>query len=221
MKDSKGIGFKEYIVKLKKYLETVASKIIEKTKKHIKTQDKEKKAKNVMNAYKFFAFVTYILVFFMVLYVAINVFGGFFGYNVYVITSDSMSPEIKKGDVVISKKFLQEELKIKDVITYKRDDEYITHRIYEIKEENSVMTYVTRGDNNAVNDVDYVSFYEITGIKVGKIPLIGFLMIGALEPEIIIILLIIFIILYERAKAIDIRKIERRKIKKIEEIKNK
>ena len=69
-----------------------------------------------------------------------------FGYSIFSTETGSMSPTIEKGDIVVVK--LGEQAKEKDIITYKKDKVFITHRIIEIN-ENSI---IAKGDNN--NTID-------------------------------------------------------------------
>ena len=178
-----------------------------------------KKAKNKEISYKFFAFLAYALIFFILIYIIINRLGSFkiFNYEGFIIVSDSMSPEIKKGDIVIIKQTPESHIKQGDIVTYERDGEYITHRIYEIKVYGETKTYITKGDNNPVCDEGEVEFSDIKGVKISKIPLVGLFIIEISKQKYIVIILIIFIILYKRAKTIDNRKVARRKKKKIED----
>ena len=52
----------------------------------------------------------------------------------------------EKGDIVIIK--LGDEIREKDIITYKEENVFITHRIVEINEE----AIITKGDNNNTED---------------------------------------------------------------------
>ena len=55
-----------------------------------------------------------------------------FGYSVLSAETGSMSPTIEKGDIVIIK--IGDEIKENDIITYKKDNVLITHRISKINE---------------------------------------------------------------------------------------
>jgi len=57
-----------------------------------------------------------------------------------------MSPTIQIGDIVVVK--LGEETKEKDIITYKKDNAFITHRIIKIEGE----SIIAQGDNNNTQD---------------------------------------------------------------------
>lgn len=112
----------------------------------------------------FLSFVTIILVviFGLVLYriVAINVFKvsnpSFFGYYFYRVLSGSMEPSIEIGDYVLVKE--DDDLVVGDVITYKVDNNFITHRIVDITSD----TIVTKGDNNNTSD-DPILYNQVVG----------------------------------------------------------
>lgn len=83
-------------------------------------------------------------------FIQINVqnkeYANIFGYSIFSTATGSMSPTIEKGDIVFVK--IGEQAKENDIITYKKDDEYITHRI--IKIDGELIT--TKGDNNNTQD---------------------------------------------------------------------
>ena len=69
-----------------------------------------------------------------------------FGYSIFSTATGSMSPTMEKGDIVFVK--IGEEAKEKDIITYKKDNAFITHRIIKIDGEN----IIAKGDNNNTQD---------------------------------------------------------------------
>ena len=76
-----------------------------------------------------------------------------FGYQLYVIASPSMEPDIKVGDVIISKEYRGEGLEIGQVITYLGKDgdlsgKMITHEIVRFEGDN----VITKGTANASED---------------------------------------------------------------------
>ena len=96
-----------------------------------------------------------------------------FGYQAYIITSDSMKPEINNGDVIIVRKIGQEEIKENDVIVYSEEAQNITHRVIEITEKDGHKEYKTKGDNNQVEDSKFVLYENIKGKVMFKIPFLG------------------------------------------------
>ncbi|MBR1385918.1 MAG: signal peptidase I [Bacilli bacterium] len=75
-------------------------------------------------------------------------YSNIFGYTFFEVISGSMSPTIEKWDVILLK-LDNEEYEVGDIISYKSDEAYITHRIV----EKNGKTYVTKGDfNNTVDN---------------------------------------------------------------------
>jgi len=69
-----------------------------------------------------------------------------FGYSMFSTATGSMSPTMEKGDIVFVK--IGEDAKEKDIITYKKDNEFITHRIIKIEGD----SIIAKGDNNNTQD---------------------------------------------------------------------
>lgn len=144
-----------------------------------------------------------------------------FGYKAYSITTDSMKPTLNKGDIIISKKQKEDKIKQGDIITYLQNGEKITHRIIEIEEQEDENKYVTKGDNNTIEDLEKVKYEQIEGVKIIKIPLLGYI-INFLKDEIIVLIVILIILILYFYKIIkEERKEERRKKKEIEDQKYK
>ncbi len=100
---------------------------------------------------------------------------GFFPHYMIGIGSDSMSPTIKKGDAVILLKVKKDnELKVGDVIAFKRGSKVIVHRIAEVTKTGGDRVYVTKGDAN--NGVDSTVVYpkQVKGVLRAKIPIIAY-----------------------------------------------
>lgn len=69
-----------------------------------------------------------------------------FGYSIFNTETGSMSPTMEKGDIVFVK--IGEQTKEKDIITYKKNNVFITHRIIKIDGE----SIIAKGDNNNTQD---------------------------------------------------------------------
>lgn len=101
-------------------------------------------------------------------------------YGAYVIVSGSMKPLIKIQDAVITKRTSEENIKVGDVVTYRSLDPafygiLITHRVTGISETNGKKIYTTKGDYNETTDRTPVSFDQIQGKVVMRIPKIGYI----------------------------------------------
>ena len=135
---------------------------------------------------------------------------SFFGYKLFVITSESMEPTFYEGDIVFVKE--TNDYINGDIITYEigNTDIPTTHRIIETYNNNS---YLTQGDNNSFTDPSPIAKDSIIGEVVYSIPKIGKGI--EISKKVRYILLIIIAILvwrtiYKRKK----EKSRRRKIKK-------
>lgn len=95
-----------------------------------------------------------------------------FGYIPLSIQSESMKSAINKGDLIITKKYNQGNVKKNDIIAFlsiEQEKTIIkTHRIIEIKEVNGNEVYVTKGDNNNQVDEQTVSKNDIVSVYTGK-----------------------------------------------------
>ena len=101
-------------------------------------------------------------------------------YGAYVIVSGSMEPLIKVRDAVIIKRATEDNIKVGDVVTYRSLDPafygiLITHRVINIEEEDGNLIYITKGDHNETIDRTPVSFGQIQGKVIMRIPKIGYL----------------------------------------------
>lgn len=71
---------------------------------------------------------------------------NFFGYSVFKVITNSMAPAIKTNDIIIVK--IGDKAEAGDVITYKKENAYITHRVTKVEEK----LYIAKGDANNVGD---------------------------------------------------------------------
>ena len=86
-----------------------------------------------------------------------NGVANLFGYIPLTVESDSMYPTFKQGDLIICREIDSiDALQENDVITFWTiiDGKRVknTHRITAVNDEDSVRSFITRGDNNAIDD---------------------------------------------------------------------
>lgn len=98
---------------------------------------------------------------------------SFFGWKPFIVMSDSMEPNINSGDIVIAKESDLSNLKQGDIISFKENEIVITHRIHKVIEENGIKKYVTKGDNNFIEDEGYVLESQIEGVYKTNIARVG------------------------------------------------
>ena len=136
-------------------------------------QNERKKGKNIFHK------VIGLCIFAVIVIIAYNIFliaiSGksenqkyIFGMKAYIVETNSMEPTLKQGDVIIIKKCERDELKVGDVITFQNRGELVTHRITEIN--SSTQRYTTKGDKNALKDIEAVKFKDIEGKMILRIP---------------------------------------------------
>lgn len=98
---------------------------------------------------------------------------SFFGWKPFIVLSGSMESEIKTGDVIVVKEVDTKTLNVGDIIAFKDSNNIVTtHRIVEITEAEGETRYITKGDNNNVEDSGYVLPSQVEGIykfRVGRL----------------------------------------------------
>ncbi len=120
-----------------------------------------------------------------------------FNFYMYIIITDSMKPYINSGDIIISHKEKEEKIEVGDVITFSKFGEVITHRIIEIKDDGKdLKQYITKGDNNNVEDNYNIYYDEIIGKEIIKIPYLGKIALILQEDVYIFVIIIILLTLY-------------------------
>lgn len=142
---------------------------------------------------------------------------SFYIYKAYLISTESMEPELKKGDAIIIKKVAEDQLRVNDIVTFKINGEIITHRIVRIDDVNSEKFYITKGDNNNVEDSDELRFSDIEGKQIIKIPHLGNIVAGLKNGIVIILVILIALIMYLNRIEMKEKSEARREKKKIED----
>lgn len=95
-------------------------------------------------------------------------------YPVASITSGSMWPALKKGDLVLMEGIEKSKLEVGDIVVYKNKKGFTIHRIIELDKE----TLKTKGDANNISDAP-VKYEDIIGRTVSvfekpfRIPKLG------------------------------------------------
>lgn len=98
---------------------------------------------------------------------------GLLGLRPMLVTSGSMSPLIRTGDVVLVGEHDGEDLAPGTVVTFRdasREGRLVTHRIEAVSDDGS---YTTRGDANPTPDAAPVRPEDVVGVGRLLVPLIG------------------------------------------------
>ncbi len=114
-----------------------------------------------------------------------------FGVMFFMVVTDSMEPHISAGDLIYATKVLPTEIEEgDDIIFYSQEPRYqgmlIVHRVDEIKEEDGVRYFYTKGINTPGRD-EYPT-REVLGIYKGKFSLLG-VIIGAFQNRLSIFII--------------------------------
>lgn len=133
-------------------------------------------------------------------------------FSAYTIVSPSMVPSINVLDVVVTMRVNSpEDLKKGDIVTFNSTDYrysgvLVTHRIFDIEKTSSgEYLFTTKGDNNNTQDSSRISFDEIYGRVLFRIPKIGYIqyyLSSVLGWVAIIIVPAVMIIIYDIYKLI-------------------
>lgn len=144
---------------------------------------------------KIFKIIYYIVVLFIAVIAGlliISVFPVTGNYKIMMVQSGSMEPTIKTGSIVIVKP--ADDYKIGDIITFKtgvKDKIPTTHRIYDIKVNEGVPFYITKGDANNAPDDREIAKKDIIGRVRLILPYIGYAIDFAQKPAGFILIIII------------------------------
>ncbi|MBI2024442.1 signal peptidase I [Candidatus Giovannonibacteria bacterium] len=121
------------------------------------------------------------------LVVAVSAFPVKGNIQIKVVESGSMEPNIKTGAIVLIKPAAN--YSVGDVITF--DGNFkdargkrvpITHRILEVKNENGVISYITKGDANEEKDGEAVLSRSVVGKVLFSVPYAGYAVETAKKP---------------------------------------
>lgn len=115
-------------------------------------------------------------------------YSNFFGYTVLQVSTGSMAKTLNVYDVILVK--ITKEVEVNDVITYKKDNELITHRIMQMNEEK----LITKGDANNTEDEE-ITKDAVIGKVISVYPQIGIWAKVFSEPNVLISVFITLVLI--------------------------
>ena len=123
-----------------------------------------------------------------------------FGYSIFRVSSGSMEPELKVGDIILDKVVENPEaLKVGDVITFKSDDYgdmLVTHKVIRAPyEENGKLMLQTKGVANEIAD-NPIMIDEVKGIMICKVDYLDTVYNVFLSPWGLLILIALIVIIF-------------------------
>ena len=99
------------------------------------------------------------------------------GATPMTILTSSMEPTYPPGTLIIVKPVAVDEIAVGDPLTYQLESgkpEVVTHRVISISTVNGELSFVTKGDNNAVADAKPVMPVQVRGTVWYAVPYVGF-----------------------------------------------
>ena len=160
---------------------------------------KETKAKKVVN--KIIGIVLNILLIIVTLIILVGIYylvqikvfnndyANIFGYTFFEVATGSMADTIEIGDVVIVE--LTKDVRKNDIIVYKEEENFITHRLIEIDENGE---FITKGDANNTEDKP-VNETQVLGKVTYIIPKLGIWRKAILSPQVLMLIASLIILL--------------------------
>ena len=97
-----------------------------------------------------------------------------FGYQIYNVLTQSMEPAMPVGSAIYVKRCDPQALRQGEIITYRLSEAtglVETHRV--VENDTQAKQLITKGDANALPDVDPVSYERVAGKVVVCIPVLG------------------------------------------------
>lgn len=115
-------------------------------------------------------------------------YSNFFGYTIFEVSTGSMAKTLNQYDVIAVK--ITKDVEVNDIITYKQDDELITHRIMKIDGEK----IITKGDANNTEDRE-ITKDAIIGKVISVYPKLGVWAKVFSEPNVLISVFITLVLI--------------------------
>jgi signal peptidase len=92
------------------------------------------------------------------------------GWRPVVVTSGSMGPTVRTGDVVVAMPYDGQDIGVGTVIVFSQNDKLVTHRISEVRDDG---TFLTAGDANQGQDSSPVAPSQVEGVGRILVPSVG------------------------------------------------
>ncbi|HHU55148.1 MAG TPA: signal peptidase I [Acholeplasmataceae bacterium] len=118
-----------------------------------------------------------------------------FGFEYYVVISDSMHPKIPKYSLVYID-LNEDEINVGDIIAYRTSSIPVVHRVVDIDGN----IYTTHGDANQEESVEKVFKDDIIGVMKFHIPYIGLLFLNRYLWIIVLLVIVSYIIIVRMIK---------------------
>jgi len=142
-------------------------------------------------------------------------------YQIKIVQSGSMEPDIKVGSIVVIKP--NASYTVGDVVTFGKDtkkDVPTTHRIVSSRAVDGVLLFTTKGDANEDNDTTEIRQSDIHGKVLFDVPFFGYIIDFARKPLGFAILIILpaLIVIFDEGMNIfnEVKKMRKQKLAVVE-----
>jgi len=115
--------------------------------------------------------------------------------DVFIVESGSMEPRIHLGSVIFIRDVNPNFIKKGDIITYKKNDILVTHRVIEIDNEGD-LKFKTKGDASEDADSGLISKEQVVGKFLFTIPLFGYIVVNLKKIGFVLIIIPAVLIIY-------------------------
>lgn len=101
-----------------------------------------------------------------------------FGYRFMTVLSDSMTPTITSGDLVIGKAPALDSIQPGQIVTYRNHlaRRLVTHRVVAVTKVGSESAFITQGDGNSLPDERPILARDVVAAYAFHLPFAGYLL---------------------------------------------
>jgi signal peptidase len=119
--------------------------------------------------------------------------GALLGFRALVVRSGSMAPAIQSGDAVVTRLVRPPAVEAGDVITFRdpsRKGDLVTHRVVQVRPEENLLAFVTRGDANTGEERWSIPRDGTIGVAMFRVPGAGHVLAWLRTPILRVALLV-------------------------------
>jgi signal peptidase len=115
-----------------------------------------------------------------------------------VVTSESMSPNLERGYLLVLQKQAPEDIIVGKIIVYNADwhtSAPVVHRVIQREYIDGEYRYYTQGDNNDNPDPYYRVYEDIVGVVIASVPWVGNITLFLQQPGVLPVIIVLLILL--------------------------
>ena len=115
-----------------------------------------------------------------------------------VVTSESMSPTLERGYLLVLQKQAPEDIIVGKIIVYNADwhtSAPVVHRVIQREYIDGEYRYYTQGDNNDNPDPYYRVYEDIVGVVIASVPWVGNITLFLQQPGVLPVIIVLLILL--------------------------